>query len=280
MWRPRLRQVLEGSEEPLLALRTLEDLNAAVAALPGARFRLKIGSGNPMGEGELVSMAESGVLSHLTHLTIWSPRLTDAAAVAVVSALQSQTLRLLDLSESGVGREGVCAIASRLPDLESLSLNEIEISNEGVFALTQAPHFSSLHSLHLCDGSVDAKGAEALAAARHLSLRRLSLSHNPIGDEGARALAGAQHLSNLEELALSGCAIGCEGLSMLLNSRVFSNLQMLHLSENRIQDEGILELVARVKTNMPDLDELLLERNDFGQRGRAALEGLSDAYTF
>lgn len=108
----------------------------------------------------------------LTRLDLHDNPMTEDVADALADALRAQRgLRCLNLTDTGLGDEGVATIASAIadccPDLEELHLELNEITAAGAAALASAlPRLPALRILDLKENELEDEGAIALAPVR------------------------------------------------------------------------------------------------------------------
>jgi serine/threonine protein kinase len=154
-------------------------------------------------------------------------------------------LWLLDLTNKGIGDEGVKALAA-LPALANRStiiLSGNGIGDEGAKALAASPHVVNLSKLVLWDNHIGDEGVTALARSPNLAgLNTLDLGKNRLGDEGAIALAESPHMASLGALILVSNQIGDAGAAAIAASPYLANLAELKPLNNRISAAGVTAL--------------------------------------
>ena len=225
----------------------------------------------------------------------WTPPLSTVKTL--------HTLYLQSCSNSPNGSKCVANIVSRFTSLQSVSLIDMNICDEGVrlFSGSLQWRFISvlilshnrigddgaraiadalrgcdvLSVLDLSGNGIQDAGAEALSEAlRCCKLQRLSLASNCIGDDGARAIAHfLQGCEVLSVLDLSGNGIqdaGTEALSEALRS---CKLQRLSLASNCMGPSGALAVAGVLKHVYKSLDTLDLSCNRLGDVGAVCLAG-------
>jgi len=155
------------------------------------------------------------------------------------------SLWLLDLTNKGIGDEGVKALAA-LPALANRStiiLSGNGIGDEGVKALAASRHVVNLSKLVLWDNHIGDEGVKALAESPNLAgLSTLDLGRNRVGDEGAIALAASPQMAGLSALILVSNQIGDAGAAAIAASPHLANLAELKPLNNRIGAAGVTAL--------------------------------------
>jgi uncharacterized protein (TIGR02996 family) len=174
---------------------------------------------------------------------VWLPWTDDTLAVLaeLVAHPVARLLTRLDLSNNGIGDDGLRALAASdsLGCISALDLGSNGIGDDGAHMLAASPSLGSLVRLSLWGNGIGADGARALAAGDSLrSLTVLGLGDNGIGDEGARALAAADSLRSLTRLTLRSNGIGDPGAQALAASRSLRSLAALELGGNDIGPAG------------------------------------------
>ena len=190
-------------------------------------------------------------LSNKTIIQLYFEDVDTGGALALGSALQLHTstnLRILKLSNSNIGPEGLTGLANGLRSLTALShliLDNNEIRCDG---------FNSLWN-----------------AIRYLnSLEELYLSRNNIVDDDLKFLAKSlQHLTTLTSLTLSHMHY-ISDWSCLVELRHLTNMGCLYLSHNDINSDGAATLACELKY-LTTLKKLYLSHNNIGPAGMTAL---------
>lgn len=125
---------------------------------------------------------------HLSELRLNKCHPAPAQLSTLLQGLASQ-LRALDLSNNEFDASSLVALTDTAMQLETLDLSFNPLGDEGLKALANTPHLSSLRCLRL--QGVDAKdeGIIALAQSPHLQmLETLSIDGNQITSEGYEAI--------------------------------------------------------------------------------------------
>jgi serine/threonine protein kinase len=155
------------------------------------------------------------------------------------------SLWLLDLTNKGIGDEGLKALAA-LPALANRStiiLSGNGIGDEGMKALAESRHVVNLSKLVVWDNHIGDEGVKALAASPNLAgLSTLDLGRNRVGDEGAIALANSPFMAGLSALILVSNQIGDAGAAAIAASPHLANLAELKPLNNRISAAGVTAL--------------------------------------
>ncbi len=146
--------------------------------------------------------------------------------------------RLLELAmdRCGLGARGLGALVEALGGLRSLSVASNRLGDDGVGLLVaNGARMPRLETLVLDDNDISSDGAASLATsalARHLV--SLSLDHNPLGDRGAETLASGASWHALTELGMRHTEIGGAGAATLETAETLGSVQRVDLSENVI----------------------------------------------
>jgi Leucine Rich repeat len=134
---------------------------------------------------------------------------------------------------------------SRLLHLQSLKLDECDVSEEGLTALSALPELKELslmRLLHIRYGaSVSGLKDSCLVPVQGLTqLQNLTLSGNRITDKGLEFIA---HLPNLVSLDLDATDVSDAGLVTLQS---MESLKMIRLGGTRVTPEGVKKLKAAI----------------------------------
>jgi uncharacterized protein (TIGR02996 family) len=179
---------------------------------------------------------------------------------------------LVDLHVDGnpIGDAGAAALAEALPPtVETLALDECELTAAGVAHLAQSPRLASVRDLVLNDCPIGTEGARALARSPHLRLRRLSLKDCEVGDSGVEALLRSPVCAGLVRLNLWGNGLTDRAARLIAESAALARVKDLCLYQNRIGDAGAAALAA--SPHLGRVDELWLQHNRIGDAGFRAL---------
>lgn len=196
-------------------------------------------------------------LVSLEELVLESCSITDSSMDSI-AALSS--LRLLDISETTVGDEGVARLADGLLRMESLNLSYSAVSDAG---LRDVGRMKSLTSLNLDTRLVSDSGLAFLTGLRNL--RRLDCFGARVTDAGFTHL---RHFNKLEFLEVCGGGVTDVGLKEL---QPLTTLTSLNLSQNLlITDKGLPFL-----SGLHALRELNVSRCRVSAHGLRSLGGLS-----
>jgi serralysin len=195
-------------------------------------------------------------------------------------------LRSLVLSHVGLTDEGLSAL-SNLSGLVELRVDgNSELSSDGLAPLHK---LGSLQVLVLGQTGIKDPGLDHLKAL--LELRELSLSDTKVGDQGMAHLVG---LANLHVLNLTNTQVSGRGLEQL---KSLTQLTNLYLDGSSVTDSGLAQVTGlrRLKLlslddrqftgpsltnlkNLPDLESLILQGN-FDDDSLKLLEGLPGVHT-
>jgi uncharacterized protein (TIGR02996 family) len=210
---------------------------------------------------------------------------------------QFRNLREIDAPASQVGDRAVRAMATHLPELRVLRLNNNPISGRGLAALAGSKTLPHLRYLDLDSCEAEAADPAPLAAAANLpnlavlllgacalsgpnpkvlarpgrgpGLRVLDLSASALSAAGVEALAACPAVRGVWHLNLSDAGVGDEHLERFIRRAAFDRLTYLDLSHNELTSRG-----AKVLAEWPGaaaLQWLSLVANGIGDAGAKAL---------
>lgn len=132
------------------------------------------------------------------------------------------------------GLWGGLAGRPELSRVRSLDLENNQLDDDDLAALSASPHLVEVTTLLLWSNHVGDDGVRALATASLPRLARLDLSGNGVTDAGALALADSTFLSRLRLADLSGNQITDPGALALIGSPHVSPQAMIELSKNPV----------------------------------------------
>lgn len=205
---------------------------------------------NAIGNRGMRALNQSALIQHLHILELGSNHIEDVALLAFIDALQTSSLRQLDLCELCTPEVLMqLAHSPQLSQLTSLDVNDCELydvdaaplfepqttfqpttlnlelnhfTDKTLIALANAPHMHALQVLNLADNAIGDAGAQALARSPYLhNLTNVDMSINQISDQGAMALAQSPHLTSLDEFVLYRNAFSQSGEDALKQSPYF-----------------------------------------------------------
>ena len=142
------------------------------------------------------------------------PNTSYEMAQRIANSSHLRDLTALNLADSGLGTDGVLALAesTQLTNLKTLDLTGNRVGDEGLQALARSPYLTQLTTLILKNNQIGADGIAALAQSSSLTqLESLQLGWNQLSEEGAQVLAGATNLRHLTFLDLQDNALGDAG---------------------------------------------------------------------
>ena len=185
----------------------------------------------------------------------------DKGASHLAKALGHTSLQEIDISNCGIGEEGMVALSSALSTnttLECLLVHGNSFGDKGVSHLAVALGHTSLQEIDISDCGIGEEGMVALSSAlkTNTTLKRLKAYGNNFGDKGATHLAKALSHTSLQEIDISLCGIGEEGM-VALSSALSTNttLNCLKTYWNEFGDKGASHLaVALSHTSLQEID--------------------------
>jgi len=222
-------------------------------------------------------------VSHAVEVSISHYGLRPRGARLLAPSLAANShVQSLDLSDNGLGPEGVCALLGALegfvgigrskqpaaPVLRALSLRQNEAGLEGaqsVAVLLRGSH--RLQSLDFAANAIGDKGVSAIAdaLASNETLRMLCVEHNQIEDDGMGQLAAAlKENRTLTSLSIEWNAVGPVGAKALADVLPEQpTLRALNLGWNGLGDQGIASLAAALEApaEMNELVDMRLHHN-------------------
>ena len=211
--------------------------------------------------------------------------ISDSVVARVCSKINRELLQTLDIT-SCIGDVGLACIDSLMKEwtpplstvktLHTLYLQSCNNSPDGIKCVANIlSRFTSLQSVSLIDMNLSDEGAWLLSGSlqwRCISV--LILSHNKIGDEGVRAIAHAlRGCEVLSVLDLSGNGIQDAGTEALSDALRSCKLQRLSLASNCMGPSGVLAVADVLKHVYKSLDTLDLSCNRLGDVGAVRLAG-------
>lgn len=147
----------------------------------------------------------------------------------------------------------------KFPKLEWLSLDNNQLSKEGLEALASNPHLAGLRYLDLGRNWIKSDWLAPLFSSPHMAgLKTLLFYSNSIKEDGMDAFSHAT-MSGLEVLDLSSNYLHPEGAAKLASVSCFPELMSLNLAGSWVKSEGA---IAFGKTeHFPKLKHLYVGRN-------------------
>jgi uncharacterized protein (TIGR02996 family) len=259
--------------------------------------RLELG-GQPLGAKALRTILASPHLAGLVGLSLDRLPLRDEDLAALAASPTLPRLRQLSLAGAEFTGATLPRLLARFPDLEHLSLSNIDEFRGGAFAdvlaalnpdrlrtvsfwytplavdgaraLADAKRFTGLAELWLQGCSFDAASMEALAGATYLAgVNRLYLGSDPLGEDGGVALAAWPGLRAVRTLNIDRCGIGTRGCEAIARSPHLGPLERLELRANGIGDAAVEALAAN--RALSGLQMLELSENAVTAAGARAL---------
>jgi Ran GTPase-activating protein (RanGAP) involved in mRNA processing and transport len=177
----------------------------------------------------------------------------------LIDALAVNPLESLSLEDSTIGDEGASILAKSFhsSDLESLTLNGCEIGDEGICALL--PIIKKVHNLALERNLITNDGSESIRQVLESenSMQQLLLGDNELGDTGIATLAEAfasSHCS-IKELDVSKNKFGSLGWESLVKNLPHAKaLVVLSVSNNKLTSQDILSKMKQIPKSMQLID--------------------------
>ncbi|CAG9316157.1 unnamed protein product [Blepharisma stoltei] len=201
-------------------------------------------------------------LPRLEKLNLKNNRLRDQGAVSIISNINSQNLKYLDLSGNLLGSKSISALAGVLKSnncsLEVLKLESTKISSESIKVMTEALYYNAtLRHLNLAKNNLNEVAGIHLGKLifYNRSLISLDLHWNYIRGEGAIGIfKGLIDNTNLQGLDLSWNSMGNDKIhktSIALSEALAQNERLKHfdLSNNYITFEESKDIAKGLSLN-------------------------------
>lgn len=255
--------------------------------------------GNNIAGNELGRAVSNFIRSGASKLTTWyvaGNRMNVEGIKPLAEALENdQQVLQLWLKRNPMLPEGAVPIASMLR--VNTTLRVLDLTNTGIFdegcesvmkGLLDNP-YSALQYLCLATNGITPQGAASIAnylrATTDRSLVGLSLGCNRLGDEGVRILLeGLRRYKSFKRLDLSSCGISAAGAKVLADFLVVPNCDLRFLDlgcmkstwaageiPNRIGTEGGIAIAEALRVNS-NLEGLNLDNNSIEESAFAAIE--------
>ena len=199
-------------------------------------------------------------------------------------------VRVLDLSDNGLGTEGVQTLAKALlgggaPALTALDLSQNQAGPDGAAALgellaEQTAPDHGLQSLRFDNNAIGNKGAGLLTQGLtdNRRLAELHLCRNEIGCDGAAKIAeqlrdqGLAGNASVTTLSLEWNQIRVDGCRALLGACREGRVEVLDLGWNGVRDDACVAVAQLLHDGgASHLRELRLHHNHVSATGGAAL---------
>ena len=178
----------------------------------------------------------------------------DNGIAHIATALQTNTMKTLDISDCSISDEGAESLASALAvnrSLLELNISFNKIGDNGIAHIaTVLQKNTTLRTLAISSCSISDEGTESLARALAVnkSLQELNIGFNEIGDNGIAHIAIVLKTNTtMRMLDISGCSISDEGAESLVAAN--KSLQELNIGFNEIGNNGIAHIATALKTN-------------------------------
>jgi|GEM_PF-2776543 len=212
----------------------------AICALPFVADLQTLSVGhNGLGEDGLDALARVP-WTQIETLRLRSNRIDAFSLGPLVRGEHWASLRSLDLSLNPIGQDGASRLANveALDGVTALSLNNCNITSDGLEALVVGRGFSKLEVLDLSLCAIDDLSRNTHRLSRFQNLRALKLHANRLRVDNLEHLLADDVVPRLEELDLSVTAQGEKSLYLLAQCDRFESLRRLKFAGNYISPEG------------------------------------------
>ena len=175
-------------------------------------------------EDIVAELAKAPWLARIESLVLRGP-IGDDGFAALCKSKQLGALRRLNVASNEISGDGLAALTTAFPGLDTLVLTGNELGDDGAAALARWKSLAQVRVLYLTACGLGADGLRAIAAALLAAgparLEKLTLARNELGDAGAAALATAgPALPRLAYLELLDSEIGKAGIAALDQARL------------------------------------------------------------
>lgn len=205
----------------------LEHADAVLAQEPVIEVSLREVDEETCGE-----LAKARWLARIESLVLRGP-VGDDGFAALCKSKHTGKLRRLNVSGNEITSDGLAALKSAFPALETLVLTGNAFGDDGAAALARWKHLGGLRTLYLSRCELTSDGVRSLVTKTDLArLTKLTLSNNELADDGVAELAAAAGwLPQLAYLELASVELGEEGSASLAHA-AFPLLGHLDVSNN------------------------------------------------
>ncbi|XP_072420689.1 NACHT, LRR and PYD domains-containing protein 6-like isoform X3 [Chiloscyllium punctatum] len=188
----------------------------------------------------------------------------------------------LNLSNCGLGTEGIQRLASAVHKCKVLRLRGNNLTDDGVKLLSETlkREDCKIQTLDLSSNGISHTDAQELAKglSSNSSLTQLDLRQNKLGDTGATNLCEALSSPQCKIRSLLLCENLIRGkvvekLTLTLSANW--SLTSLNLNKNKLGDQGIRLVIAALGQRSCTLQTLELQRNRFSANGLHFLQSLN-----
>lgn len=215
--------------------------------------------------------------------------------VDLIKSSSCFSLQELRLMNCGLGITGAKMLADALThcfkksleagtplELRVFAAGRNRLENEGAKALSAIfGEIKTLQEITIPQNGIYHPGMKALAQAlkKNVNMQVINFNDNTITSKGAEPLAEAFYaIENLREINLGDCLLkdlGGQILSEVLADS-HADLEILNLSGNEIgADVGMI--IAQAMTSKDCLRQLVLDCNQFGEEGCAAIQDIMES---
>jgi hypothetical protein len=168
-----------------------------------------------------------------------------------------------DFSGMQMSDEGLEAL-SRLEysrNLETLNVSGTKVKGSGLRAIAVSHEMQSLKEIVLSNTKTNDEGIAALCSVKHgIKLEKLDLSASKISNKAIKAIASSDELVCLLDLSLAQTIIDDEGVAALSSSKSLKSLSKVNLSKTKVSNKA-LKGIASLSEKLPWIELSLVETN-------------------
>lgn len=197
-------------------------------------------------------------------------------ATIIEYKLQLRDMVLYNIDSECLVVQDIVKALMIIPDLKELFIKDKLLNHNQLIFEVIALVNHHIESLYLENINIQPKDIQYLVQAlSHLKeIKLIVLNNNKITNEGIKIISQTITESNqeLEEIRLNNCLLNSHGISDLNEAMIkLRTLKILSLKDNRLSDEGMENLFKSLSIWNTNLEELNIEKCNFGHKGANSL---------